>query len=173
MTTDNHPKPPDQQRPLCRIQQVPLDTVSLQDLVSLMQTPQLRDHMPLLRAGFSEADARAFLQAKAKLWQEHGFGPSAFLIDGQFAGWGGLQPEAGEADFALVLHPRFWGWGFAIWNLVRTQAFRDTDLQSIIALLPPSRTRAGVIKRLGFVPDGSLSVGGETFLRFRHSRDPS
>lgn len=119
-----------------------------------MQTPQLREHMPLLHARFSEEDCRDFLRAKARLWEGHGYGPSAFLIDGEFAGWGRLQPEAEEADFALVLHPRFWGWGFAIWNLVRTQAFRDTDIQSIIALLPTSRTRPGVIKQLGFVPDG-------------------
>ena len=50
------------------------------------------------------------------MWDEHGYGPWAFIINGEFAGWGGLQPEQGEADFALVLHPDFWGWekGFII-----------------------------------------------------------
>lgn len=32
-----------------------------------------------------------------------------FFVDGQFAGWGGLQQEDGDADLALVLHPDYWG----------------------------------------------------------------
>lgn len=44
-------------------------------------------------------------------WQQYGYGPWAFEIDQQFAGWGGLQYEEGDADLALVLHPKFWGSG--------------------------------------------------------------
>jgi len=31
-----------------------------------------------------------WIAGKEKLWAEHGYGPWAFLIDGKFAGWGGL-----------------------------------------------------------------------------------
>jgi hypothetical protein len=40
-------------------------------------------------------------------WEEW-HGPWAFIVDGKFAGWGGLQPEEGDADLELVLHPDYW-----------------------------------------------------------------
>jgi hypothetical protein len=37
----------------------------------------------------------------------------------------------------------------------------------ITALLPPTRKRIGALRRLGFKPDGELTVGKEKFVRFR------
>ena len=126
--------------------------------------------LPLLAGGFSAADCAAFVKAKRALWDRFGFGPWAILIHGEFAGWGGLQPEQGDADFALVLHPRFWGWGRRIFERTRDHAFRTMGLASITILLPPSRTRISALARLGFVEDGAATVGGERFKRFRLHR---
>ena len=150
-----------------RIDFVPLQDIAEEDLIALMNEPAVGRLLPLLGDGFSAEDCRAFLAAKQALWDEHGYGPWAFLIDGAFAGWGGLQPEQGEADFAMVLHPRFWGWGRQIFALVKARAFGEMGLASITALLPPTRTNANAIKRFGFVEDGSVDVDGERFRRFR------
>lgn len=136
-----------------------------------MNDPAVGRFLPLLAGEFTAEDCRAFLAAKQSLWDQHGYGPWAFRIDGRFAGWGGLQPEEGEADFALILHPDYWGWGRRIFDLVRRQAFGPMGLSSITALLPPARSNARAIARLGFLEDGEVRIGGQVFRRYRLTAD--
>lgn len=136
-------------------------------IIDLMNEPAVRRHMPLLDAGFAAPDCRAFRAAKQAMWDRHGFGPHAILIDGRFAGWGGLQPQDGETDFGLVLHPAYWGAGLRIFRLFRDQAFGPMGLDSITALLPPDRANRKAILRLGFVEEGPVTVDGAAFVRFR------
>ena len=87
---------------------VHLFEIKEEQIIDLMNNEMVGKHLPLLAEGFSTENCRAFLKEKKQFWDEYGFGPWAFLIKSEFAGWGGLQPEHGEADFALVLHPKFW-----------------------------------------------------------------
>lgn len=141
--------------------------VNEKQIIDLMNNEMVGKQMPLLAEGFSTENCRVFLEKKKQLWDKHGFGPWAFIIKGEFAGWGGLQPEYGEADFALVLHPKFWGWGRKIFNKVKDQAFNQLNLESITILLPPSRSNSKALTRLGFTDDGQLAIDGELFMRFR------
>ncbi len=149
------------------IRLVHLYEVKEEQIIDLMNNEMVGKQLPLLGDCFSVENCRSFLKAKKQLWDEHGFGPWAFLINGDFAGWGGLQPEHGEADFALILHPGFWGWGRKIFNKIKDQAFNQMNINTITILLPPSRPNSRAITRLGFVEDGQLTVGGELFRRFR------
>ena len=149
---------------------VSLADVAEDDIVALMNTPAVGRHLPLLTCEFSTEDCRAFLAAKQALWDTHGYGPWAFVIGGRFAGWGGLQPEQGDADFALVLHPDFWGWGRRVLDRVLTRAFGEMGLQDITILLPPGRENAKAVLRLGFQETAPRDVGGKTFRRFRLTR---
>ncbi len=78
-----------------------------------------------------------------------------------------MQPEDGDADLTLVLHPNFRGTGRHIYEAVIARAFGPMNLDSVMILFPPSRTRIRGILRLGFVPDGETEIGGERFLRYR------
>jgi [ribosomal protein S5]-alanine N-acetyltransferase len=149
------------------IEFVHLFNVKEDQIIDLMNNAMVSKQLPLLIESFSKKDLQAFLKTKKQLWDEHGFGPWAFLIKDEFAGWGGLQPEQGEVDFALVLHPNFWGWGKRIFNKVKDQAFNEMNLNSFTVLLPPSRPNSKAVTRLGFRDDGQLTVGGELFMRFR------
>lgn len=141
------------------------------ELVALMNHPRLHRHLPLLRRSFTEADAHAFLSAKAALWANDGYGPWAVRVNGDFAGWGGAQSEGGSADLALVLHPDHWGRGAVIARALLREAFDRWSFASLTALLPRSRTRHRALDRMGFVRDGELLISGEVFLRFRLHRD--
>jgi hypothetical protein len=114
---------------------------------------------------FGVPECAAFVAGKEAMWREHGFGPWAIVIVGEFAGWGGVQPEDGEADLALVLHPRFWGSGRAICERVLHEAFSRFGLASVTVLLPLSRG-AGIV-RLGFQPEGETLLAGVRFRRYR------
>ena len=146
---------------------VHLSQIDKAALIELMNNETVRRQLPLLKGLFSEENCRAFLSEKQQLWDEHGFGPWAFLIRGEFAGWGGLQFEQGEVDFGLVLHPKFWGCGRIIFNKIKGEAFDQKRFESITILLPPSRPNSKAIARLGFVKEGPVTIGQETFIKYR------
>jgi len=146
---------------------VHLHEVKEEQIIDLMNNKLVGKQLPLLAEGFSAEACKKFLQTKKQLWDQHGFGPWAFIINDEFAGWGGLQPEHGEADFALILHPKFWGWGRKIFNKVKDSAFNQMQLDSITILFPPSRTNSKAITRMGFVEDGQVIIEEEIFVRYR------
>ena len=146
-----------------------LANVDKSAIIELMNHPLVRRHMPLARGEFGPAECERFVAAKERFWEEHGYGPWAFIIDGEFAGWGGLQPEGGEADVGLVLHPNHWGAGRTLYEKIIAHAFGELGFRSVIALLPPSRTRIIGVLKLGFRPDGETTIAGERFLRYRLS----
>ncbi len=149
-----------------------LSEVDKSDIIDLMNDPLVRRQMPLTRDNFGEAECEGFIAAKERLWAEHGYGPWAIVVDGKFAGWGGLQPEQGDADLALVLHPTYWGMGKPIYDEIIKRAFGEMGLESVTILFPPTRTRIKGILRLGFKPDGEVELGGERFIRYRLQAPP-
>jgi len=150
-----------------RIEFKRLTEVDIGDIIELMNQPQLRRHMPLLSDTFGEADCDAFIAGKEKLWAEHGYGPWAFIVDGHFVGWGGLQPEGDDADLALVLHPQSWGMGKAIYDKIIERAFGAMGFESVTVLLPPTRIHVKGLQRLGFEIDDEVEYLGERFIRYR------
>ena len=144
-----------------------LPDVAPDALMQLMNDPIVRRHLPLARGRFDAAACARFVAAKEALWAAHGYGPYGFMVGGQLIGWGGLQPEAGDVDLGLVLHPHFWGLGRVLYERLLVEAVERLRVASVIVLLPPSRVRTSGLRRLGFVPDGEAEVGGTRFLRFR------
>lgn len=144
-----------------------LTEVGKSEIIDLMNNPLVRRQMPLIRNQFTERDCDEFIAAKERLWSEYGFGPWALVIDGKFAGWGGLQPENGEADLGLVLHPDHWGMGKVLYKEIIGRAFGEMGFETVTVLLPPTRSRVRALLRLGFEQDGDLKLGGERFIRYR------
>lgn len=144
-----------------------LTEVEKSEIIELMNHPLVRRQMPLLQDNFGKSDCDAFVAAKERLWSEYGYGPWAFFIDGQFAGWGGLQAENGEADLGLVLHPNYWGIGKVLYEEIIGRAFGEMGFEAVTVLLPPTRTRVKGLLRLSFKEDGELKVGDERFIRYR------
>ncbi|MEQ6117983.1 GNAT family N-acetyltransferase [Reichenbachiella sp. MALMAid0571] len=144
-----------------------LSEVNKTSIIELMNNPLVRRQMPLLTNQFNESICDQFIKAKEKLWVEYGYGPWAFIVNSNFAGWGGLQPEKGEADLAIVLHPNYWGIGKVIYDKIMKKAFGEMGLKSVTVLFPPSRTRINGLIRLGFKMDDELEIGNTRFIRFR------
>lgn len=139
-------------------------------IIELMNDPDVRRHLPLARGYFGTSDCERFVAAKERIWEEHGYGPWAFVLGDAFVGWGGLQPEGDDADVGLVLHRAHWGAGKVLYERILDHAFDELGLDSVIALLPPSRTRVAGLRRLGFVEDGEVMIGEELFNRYRLHR---
>lgn len=144
-----------------------LTEIEKSDIIDLMNDPLVRRQMPLLRGDFNQDDCDKFVASKEQLWNEHGYGPWAFVIDDRFAGWGGIQPDNGEADLALVLHPDFWGVGKVLYKEIINRAFGELGLNSVQVLFPPTRTRIKGLLRLGFKKEKELEIGNESFIKYK------
>ena len=149
---------------LARLTDVPLDAV-----VALLNEPRNTRHMPLSNL-FTPETAREWVQAKDAQWDEHGYGPWAVFVDGDFAGWGGFQREPNGADFALVLFPQHWGRGAAITREVLQRGFTELGLTDVLIALPHTRSPDRAVARLGFQADGEVDYGGVAFRQYRLTR---
>jgi [ribosomal protein S5]-alanine N-acetyltransferase len=144
-----------------------LSEVDCSEYIALNTNPLVRRQMPLIDDKFDAEVCKEWIKGKEKMWEEDGYGPWAFVVDGKFAGWGGLQPENGDADLGVVLHPDYWGIGKVIYEEIIRRAFGEMRLESVTILFPPTRTRVKGILRLGFKPDGEVKISGERFIRYR------
>lgn len=164
-----HPSP---STPIMQLEFKSLHEIDPAAYVALHTNPLVVKQLPLSQSDFDEAACREWITGKQRMWTEHGYGPWAFEVDGRFAGWGGLQPQDGETDLGLVLHPDFWGCGQAIYDEIIRRAFEEMGLPSVTILFPPSRIRIRGILHLGFAPDGEMEIEGQRFLRYRlHAPD--
>lgn len=136
-------------------------------IIQLCDHPLVKKHMPLSKNDFDEHEYEKFIAAKEKIWADCGYGPWAYLIDGKFVGWGGLQPEEGDVEVALVLHPNYWGYGTIIFKGIIQYAFTTVKLKSIIIMLPPTRTRIKGILKMEFKKEADVEIEGKHFIRFR------
>jgi len=144
-----------------------LREISCTEIIAVNTNPLVRRQMPLSEDQFGEVECKEWVAGKEKQWEEYGYGPWAFMVDGKFAGWGGLQYENSDADLGLVLHPDYWGMGKTIYEEIIRRAFGEMGFKSVTILLPLTRTRVKGILRLGFQPDGEVQIEGERFIRFR------
>lgn len=148
-----------------------LSEVSPHAIIELMNDPDVRRHLPLAKGHFGMPEYKRFIAAKEQIWNEYGYGPWSFVLEDEFVGWGGVQPEGEDADIGLVLRKAYWGAGRVLYARIVDHAFGELGVDSVITLLPSSRTRLAGLQRLGFDKDGEIMIGEERFYRFRLTRE--
>ena len=146
---------------------VRLTEIAPELILNHMSDPVVARHMPLLREPWTLKTVADFVAAKEAFWAKDGLGHWAFLIGGDYAGWGGFQREGEEWDFGLVLRPAHFGAGLLIARRALDFARSDDRIPFITFLLPPSRKNLGALGRLGARPLGAVDHAGERFLKFR------
>ena len=132
-----------------------------------MSDPRVGENMPLLKGRWSHAQTLAFVDAKEAAWAADGLGHWAFVVDGDYVGWGGFQKEGDEWDFGLVLRPDRFGVGLPIARACLEWAARDPRIPFVTFLLPPSRTRLSALRRIGATEIEPVTYDGEVFRKFR------
>ena len=146
----------------------PLSSIDPRELLALLTDPQVLRHMPLAGPEPMRPDeVPQWVAGKEAITEQHGFGPQAILIDGTFAGWGGLDPDSDGTGIALVLFPAYWGWGHQIVKVLLEEAFGQLGLPYVLVKFPPSRTRVRGLLKLGFRKVGEEMIDGERFIIYR------
>jgi ribosomal-protein-alanine N-acetyltransferase len=150
------------------IEFVRLSSIDVHHLQRLVNDPLVTRHMPLADPDpMGPDEIRDWVAGKERISREHGFGPEAILIDGTFAGWGGIEPDGDGASISLVLLPAFWGHGREVLDLLLEEVFKTRDLPYLLVEFPPSRTRIHGLLSLGFRVVGDRQIGGHRFIVYR------
>lgn len=136
-------------------------------VIALLNHPKVKKHMPLSVAHVGEKEYFDFIAAKEAIWAEKGFGPWAYLINGKFIGWAGLQPDGEDIEIAIVLDPLYWGQGQRIYQDLIRYAFSELNLSSVVIYLPPTRRHIRGLLKSGFIEDGEACFSGHRFIRYR------
>lgn len=132
-----------------------------------MNDPKVRAHMPLLQGEWTEETAQAFVAAKEACWVKDGRGHQAFLLDGDYIGWGGFQKEGEEWDLGLVLTPDAFGAGPRIVKALLHEAGDNPEIPYVTFLLPPTRNNRSALDRLGAHLIDRTDYQGQSFLKYR------
>jgi [ribosomal protein S5]-alanine N-acetyltransferase len=154
-------------QPQIFIEKKKLQLVDKDLIIGLFNDPLVKRHMPLSSEGFDENQYNDFISKKEEIWNRLGFGPYAYFIKNTFIGWGGIQPDEADYELALVLSPRYWGYGKQIYCDLIQEAFVERNLESVTILFPLSRTKIKWIIKQGFVEEGRVKIKGVDFARFR------
>jgi RimJ/RimL family protein N-acetyltransferase len=133
----------------------PLTVDDLDQFMAMHRAPEVIATM----GTYGEPAAIERLERNEREWQEHGYGLMALLEreSGRFVGRSGLKywPEFDETEVGWVLHPGFWGHGFAT-EAARAcldWGFRNLEVPYITAMIVPNNTRSlRVAGRLGMAP---------------------
>lgn len=144
-----------------------LSEINPAEISDHMSDPRVAEHMPLLTFKWDIGVAREFVAKKEAYWTRYGLGHWAFVRDGQYIGWGGLQREGEDWDFGLVLRPEAFGLGARITREVIDFAIADERIPYITFLLPPSRKNLKALEKLGAKQIGEIEHCGASFLKFR------
>lgn len=145
-----------------------LSSIDPGELRTLLNDPQVLRHMPLADPEpMSSDEVRDWVMGKEAITQQHGFGPQAILVEGNFAGWGGIEPDGGGASISLVLFPAYWGRGHKVLDILLEEAFGRRGLPYVLVEFPPSRSRVRGLLHLGFREVGERMIGGERFVVYR------
>jgi [ribosomal protein S5]-alanine N-acetyltransferase len=155
------------------IEFAPLSSVDPRQLTALASDPQVIRHMPLSDpTPMGPEELRDWIEGKESISREHGYGPQAILIDGAFAGWGGLEPDGDGASISLVLFPAFWGRGRQVLDVLLRDAFERLGVPYVLVEFPPTRTRIRGLLSLGFRRVGDREIFGEPFKVYRLDAPP-
>lgn len=97
------------------IRYINLDEVPLEEWISLMNDPKVREHLisfPLFTSELAQNWVREKLIENGK----SGCRIQAVVCNDFFAGWCAIQEQDGQYELAIVINDRFWGIGKQIFK---------------------------------------------------------
>ena len=128
------------------IKYLSFDQVDLNDFLTIVNEESLRTHLiehPL----FDRAGLQTWMDEKVKVDSMPGCRVRAVSIDGELAGWCGIQPDDHGFELAIVISQRFWGAGIAIYKSLISWA-KELGHKEVLFHLLDSRPDYQALKRM-------------------------
>ncbi|GAB2190545.1 hypothetical protein MAH1_21530 [Sessilibacter sp. MAH1] len=94
---------------------VDLDVVNKKRLKDLLNKKNIRTHL-MGHDEFTDSSLQEWIDGKQQVNAQPGCRVQAVLVEGQLAGWCGIQLENGNPEIAIVIDQKFWGLGRRIFE---------------------------------------------------------
>ncbi len=92
-----------------------LDAFEPKEFLAFLNSAKVRRHL-VQHHQFDEAAAAQWLAAKLSIDEMPGCRLRAVCVDGELAGWCGIQPDDAGYELAVVLDERYWGIGLEVYR---------------------------------------------------------
>lgn len=140
------------------------------DVYRLLNDTSIRRHLPLANTAgtFSVEFVKQWIAQSLSHWQKHEYGTWRIAHDSDFIGWGGCQVLDNEREFVLVVHRQAMGAGVSLIRRVLEHALREFGEGSMVVVLPVSRPKSRLLRRVGFTEQQHVNIHGCDFVKYRH-----
>jgi len=128
-----------------KIEYIHFSQVNPEQLLEILNDALLRKHL-VAHAVFDTTSIREWMDQKIQSDSVPGCRVRAVSIDGELAGWCGIQPDDSGFEIAIVLSQRFWGSGISVFKALMRWA-RELGHQDIKFHLLETRLEYTFLKR--------------------------
>ena len=116
-----------------------LGEVSQTVLLDLMNDEKLRAHL-VDHPKFTEETLEFWVMEKTRIDAANGYRVRAILVNGNIAGWCGIQPDGEGAELAIILSSSYWGSGLRVFrDMIRWS--RELGHQEVVFHLLETRRK--------------------------------
>ena len=98
-----------------KIEYLHFSQVKPEEFLEVLNDAILRKHL-VAHAVFDTSSVREWMDQKIQSDSIPGCRVRALSIEGELAGWCGIQPDDSGFEIAIVMSPRFWGAGVSVFK---------------------------------------------------------
>ena len=146
--------------------------------LDLFNNKKVRRHMPLAEVSVDADWINNWINHKVAASENSPFKIHSIWINGNFAGWAGIQVDNEDYELAIVLSPNYWGAGKILFQKLINE-FEDSEVdKNLYIYLPLTRNTRQIAERFNleeigyFEPNNigftklKINVGGEGFVTY-------
>ena len=123
-----------------------LGEVSQTELLHLMNNEKLREHL-VDHPKFTEETLKLWGAEKTRIDVADGYRVRAILVNGNIAGWCGIQPDGEGAELAIILSSSYWGSGLRVFrDMIRWS--RELGHQEVVFHLLETRRKYRALEKM-------------------------
>ena len=123
-----------------------LKSVDFGELLEILNEKSLRRHL-IDHPYFDRKSLAEWVESKTNIDKKAGCHVKAVYINGELAGWCGIQPDEKGFEIAIVLSKKFWGFGFSIFKTLKFWAKEEGHKEMLFHLLD-SRPRYNWLNKI-------------------------
>lgn len=128
-----------------KIEYVSFSEINPDDFSSVLNDDALRKHL-MPHACFDAITIRDWMSGKVQCDSMPGCRVRAVLVNGDLAGWCGIQAEGNEFEMAVVIGRQYWGLGLSVFRTLIVWA-KELQHQVVVFHLLGSRPQYRFLKR--------------------------
>ena len=151
---------------LSRIDLRAFDAASIEQYRALITDPAVTKHMPLAMSNYTDEWIRNWVISKSNTWDDESLGPWSIWVEGEFAGWAGLEPDGDDLSLGIVTHKRYWGLGREIVAEVVKKWPKTLTSNRIVVEFPLSRKSGKWASKLPISLIGGIEIEGQVFEKY-------